>query len=173
MISKKMQDLLNAQIGVELESSIIYLQMGAWCQAQGLEGCASFLRAHSREEMGHMFRIHDYLMQNGEQAIIPAISKAPHEFKSVLDVFETALEHEKFVTGKINDLVGAAMGEKDFGTFSFLQWYVTEQQEEEALFGKAVDLAKLIGVDGRGLFMLDREIARLHQAPPPAAGGGE
>ena len=158
MLSKKMVKLLNEQIGRELESSIVYLQMSSWCAAQGLEGCAGFLRAHSVEEMEHMTKMFDYVLEGGGQAVVPAIGKTPHEHGNVLDLFESVLKHEKFITSSIHALVETAMDEKDFGTFGFLQWYVTEQQEEEALFTRIVDTAKMIGLEGRGLYMLDRAV---------------
>ena len=164
MLSKKMVKSLNEQIGRELESSIIYLQMSSWCAAQGLDGCARFLRAHSGEEMEHMSKMFDYVLESGAQAVVPAIGKTEDDYKNVLDLFEAVLKHEKFITSQIHALVEAAMGEKDFATFSFLQWYVTEQQEEEALFTRIVDTAKLIGLEGRGLYMLDRAVAGIGRA---------
>jgi ferritin len=166
MLSKKIVKLLNEQIGRELESSIIYLQMSSWCAAQGLDGCAGFLRGHSVEEMGHMTKMFDYVLAGGAQAVVPAIGKAAHEYGNVLELFEAVLKHEKFITSSIHALAEAAMGEKDFGTFSFLQWYVTEQQEEEAIFTRIVDTAKMIGLEGRGLYMLDRAVAGMRSAAP-------
>jgi ferritin len=159
MLSEKMVQRLNEQIGRELESSIIYLQMSSWCAAQGLDGCAGFLRAHSVEEMQHMSKMFEYVLQSGAQAVVPAIKKASHEFGNVLELFESVLKHEEFITSHIHALTEAAMGEKDFGTFNFLQWYVAEQQEEEALFTRIVETAQLIGLEGRGLYMLDRAVA--------------
>ena len=171
MISKELLQKLNDQIGLEFESANIYLQMSSWCAAHGLDGCASFLREHTTEEMGHMTRLFDYVNEIGEMAIIPEIPKPRHEYENVRELFAATLEHERFITGKINDLVDAALKEKDFSTFNFLQWYVAEQHEEEALFKKILDLVDMVGFEGRGLYHLDKEIVGI-QANVVAGGGG-
>jgi ferritin len=170
MLSGNMLAKLNEQIGVEFESANLYLQMSSWCASQGLNGCASFLRDHSQEEMGHMTRLFDYVIETGGQALLPALPKPQHEFESVKELFMQTYEHEQFVTGKINELVDTAFGEKDYSTFTFLQWYVGEQHEEEALFKGILDQIEIVGVDGRGLFMLDREIGAMKGGggPPEA-----
>jgi len=158
MISKDLLQKLNEQIGLEFESANIYLQMSAWCAAHGLEGCASFLRTHTTEEMAHMSRLFDYVNEIGEMAVIPEIPKPRNEYENVRELFATTLDHEKFITKKINDLVDCALSNKDFSTFNFLQWYVSEQHEEEALFKKILDLVDMVGFEGRGLYHLDKEI---------------
>ena len=169
MLSKSLLAKFNEQIGIEFESSNLYLQMSSWCEAHGLDGCAAFLRQHSQEEMAHMFRLFDYVNETGAEAIIRALEKPRSEFESVRDVFEATYEHEQFVTGKINELVHAAFSEHDYSAFNFLQWYVAEQHEEEALFKKVLDLVDMVGTDGQGLFYLDREIQGI-SAKSPGAG---
>ena len=172
MLSQALLLKFNEQIGIEFESANLYLQMSSWCGFNGLDGCATFLREHSQEEMGHMFRLFDYVNETGAQALIPALSKPRNEFESIRDVFETTYKHEQFVTGKINELVHAAFTEHDYSAFNFLQWYVAEQHEEEALFKKVLDLVEMVGTDGQGLFYLDREIRNIQgtagaaEAPP-------
>ncbi len=176
MLSQKLLKLLNEQVEHEFQSANLYLQMSAWCASKGLEGSASFLREHSGEEMGHMFRLFDYLLETGNLAVVPALTKPKHTYKGIGEVFEDTLEHEKFITAKINALVDAAFAEKDYATFQFLQWYVSEQHEEETLFSRIVDLVKMIGTDGRGLFLLDKQIGKAKKdktAPAADAGGAE
>jgi ferritin len=158
MLKPAVLEKLNEQVGHEFFSANLYLQMSSWCTAKGLEGCAKFLREHSTEEMNHMFRLFDYVNETGAQAVVPALEKPRHQFENVTEVFAATLEHEKFITSKINELVDVAFGEKDYSTFNFLQWYVAEQHEEEALFQRIVDMVNLVGTDGQGLYMLDREI---------------
>jgi ferritin len=175
MLSQALLEKFNEQIGIEFESANLYLQMSSWCGSNGLDGCATFLREHSQEEMEHMFRLFDYVNETGAMAIIPALSKPRSEFETIRDVFETTYKHEQFVTGKINELVHSAFTEHDYSAFNFLQWYVAEQHEEEALFKKVLDLVDMVGTDGQGLFYLDREISSIQatggttEAPP--AGG--
>ena len=175
MLSKKMTERLNSQINLEFYSSNLYLQMGAWCDHKGYAGCASFLKQHAAEEMLHMQKLFDYVSETGGLPLLGAIEAPPGDFAALGDVFRKTLEHERFITGKINDLVAVAFDEKDFSSFQFLQWYVAEQHEEEALFQGIVDKTEIIGLDGRGIYFLDQEIAKLAQtraspaAPPDQA----
>ncbi|MCU0728404.1 MAG: non-heme ferritin [Planctomycetes bacterium] len=161
MLTKNMLDKLNEQIGYEFESSNLYLQMSAWCKAKGLEGSAGFLRKHAEEELSHMFKFFDYLEETGNLPVIPALAKPKADYENLRNVFEETLAHEKFITGKINGLAELALAEKNWATFQFLQWFTAEQHEEEALFNRVLDLVKMIGTDGRGLFLLDKEIGKL------------
>ena len=171
MLSQKMIDKLNEQIKVEFESSNLYLQMAAWCSWKGYEGGEAFLNLHSEEERMHMMKLYTYLGETGALAVISAMEKPQAEYDSLASMFEQILEHERFVTSKINDLVALAYEEKDFSTLNFLQWYVAEQHEEETLFSSLVDKIKLIGHDGRGLYLIDKE--RRKQAAAAAAAPGE
>jgi ferritin len=169
MLSENMVGRLNRQINLEFYSSNLYLQMSAWCSHAGLEGCSAFLEQHAREEQGHMQKLFNYVNETGAMAVVGAIEAPPAEFKSLADVFKATYEHEKLVTRKINELAAAAFEEKDYSTFNFLQWYVAEQHEEESLFKGILDKIAIIGTDGRGLFFLDREIAKLVGAAPGGA----
>ncbi len=161
MLSNKMIQKLNEQITVEFYSANFYLQMSSWCAFHSLESCSDFLRMHSQEEMEHMFRLFDYINDTGAQAKLEAINKPPHEFENVKQLFEATYAHEQFVTKKINELAEVAFSEKDFSTFSFLQWYVAEQHEEEKLFKSIVDRIDIIGLEGRGLYDLELEIQKI------------
>jgi len=161
MLTTKMNDALNHQVALEQYSANLYLAMSSWCRSHGLEGSARFLADHSKEEQGHMMKLFDYINDTGATAIITAIKQPPNEFDSVENVFKTTLEHEKTITASINALVDLALGEKDYSTFNFLQWYVAEQHEEERIFHAILDKIGIIGTEGRGLFMIDREIGAM------------
>jgi ferritin len=160
MVSQNISDKLNAQITLEFFSSNLYLQMGAWCTWKGYTGAARFLLVHAQEEYGHMSKLFHYLGETGGLAVIDAIEKPQPQFESLLEVFTLIMEHEKLVTLKINDLVDTALQEKDFSTFNFLQWYVAEQHEEESLFSGILDKIRMIGAEGRGLYLIDKEIGK-------------
>ena len=168
MLSEKMVEHLNEQINLEFYSSNLYLQMSAWCDNQGLPGCAAFLMSHATEEQGHMQRLFRYVNETGALAKVGSIDAPPAQFESLEDVFKKTYEHEVFITGKINALANTAFEERDFSTFNFLQWYVAEQHEEEKLFKSVLDKVSLIGAEGRGLFFLDREIGELAASPAEA-----
>ncbi|MGI9276149.1 MAG: non-heme ferritin [Endozoicomonas sp.] len=166
MLSQTMIDKLNEQINLEFYSSNLYLQMASWCEAQGLEGCTAFLRRHAQEEMEHMQKLFNYVNETGAMAILGAIAAPPHEYASVRDVFMSTYEHECEVTRRINDLAHTAFTEKDYSTFNFLQWYVSEQHEEEKLFKTILDKIDMIGLENKGLYYIDQEVARLVTAMP-------
>jgi ferritin len=161
MLSATMTDRLNAQIREEFYSSNLYLQMSAWCEAKGLEGCASFLALHSDEERQHMMKLFRYVNETGSQAKISAIAEPPHDYADIKEVFETTFQHEQHITSTINNLMETALAERDFATFNFLQWYVSEQHEEEKLFKSILDLIDMVGTSGKGLFFLDQKIGRM------------
>jgi ferritin len=161
MLSKSLVGKLNDQVNLEFFSSNLYLQMAAWCESQGLRGCAFFLGKHAGEEMGHMRKLFDYVNETGNLAVIGRIEAPPAEFPSLEALFTKVLEHERHVTGKINGLVETALQEKDYSTFHFLQWYIGEQHEEEALVSEILGKVKMLGADGRGLYFVDREIASI------------
>lgn len=158
MLSTAMYDKLNHQIALEDYSSKLYLSMSAWCASKGYNGAANFLKAHSNEELSHMLKLFDYINETGAQAIIGSCEAPSNQFHSLKEVFEKTLEHERFITQSINALADTALSEKDYSTFNFLQWYVSEQHEEERLFKSIIDLFDIISTEGRGLFMIDREI---------------
>jgi len=161
MLSQPMLEKLNEQINLEFYSSNLYLQMSAWCELKGFEGCAGFLREHADEEMEHMKRLFAYVNETGALAEMGAIEAPPTHFDSIKHLFENVLEHECLVTSKINELAHTAFTNQDYSTFSFLQWYVSEQHEEEKLFKGILDKIEIIGEDGKGLFFIDKEVGNL------------
>lgn len=161
MLNKAITDKLNEQINLEFHSSNIYLQMSAWCEKRGYTGAASFLRRHADEEMQHMQKLFQYISETGGLPILGKIEAPRAEYASLREVFETTLEHEKFITSKINELVEVTYESKDYSTFNFLQWYVAEQHEEETLFSGIIDKFDILGEDGRSLYFIDRDLATL------------
>lgn len=164
MLSQKMLNKLNEQVNLEFYSSNLYLQMASWCEAQGMEGCSRFLRCHAQEEMRHMHKLFDYINETGAMAVIGTIKAPPQSFDSVRDVFQKTYDHECEITRKINELADTAFTEKDYSTFNFLQWYVAEQHEEEKVFKSTLDKIDMIGSEGKGLYFIDKEVARLAAA---------
>lgn len=158
MLKPKVETALNNQLLIEAESSQIYLAMASWAETQGLGGTAQFLYKHSDEERIHMLKLVQYINERGGKAIIPALPKPAKEYKSLNNLFESLLNHEIMVSEKINDLVETCLKEKDYTTQNFLQWYVAEQIEEEALARTIMDKLKMIGADKSGLYMFDRDI---------------
>ena len=132
--------------------------MSAWCNYKGLIGSTKFLKSHASEEMSHIQKIFNYAQDTGALAVIDAIKNPDTEFTDIKAIFEQTYEHEKMITSQINELVDLALSQKDYSTFNFLQWYVAEQYEEEKLFKSILDKIEIIGLEGRGLFMIDREI---------------
>lgn len=161
MLAQKVTDQLNAQINWEFYSSNLYLQMSAWCASKGLEGSAAFLKDHAKEEMDHMQRLFDYVGECGAMPVLGDIKAPPTEWDSLNEVFNKTYEHEQFVTQKINELVDVTIAEKDHSTFNFLQWYVSEQHEEETLFKSIIDKMEIIGTEGRGLYHFDQVVGRM------------
>lgn len=139
MLKTEMIDKLNAQMNLELFSSLLYQQMSAWCSYHSFEGAAAFLRRHAQEEMTHMQRLFDYLTDTGSLPRIETVASPFAEYNSLDELFRATYEHEQLITQKINELVHAAMTSQDYPTFNFLQWYVAEQHEEEKLFKSVLD----------------------------------
>lgn len=148
---------LNDQLNLEFYSSNLYLQMSAWCDDQNFPSFGKFLRDHAGEERQHMERLFDYVLDCGSLALIGKIAVPESEYKSLLDVFKAAYQHELKITKEINELVDYALTQKDFSTFNFLQWYVAEQHEEEKLFKSIVDKLELVGENKRDLFFMDKD----------------
>ncbi len=171
MVSNKVELALNKQIEFEAASSQYYLAMASWAETQGLTGVAEFLYAQSNEERMHMLKLIKYVNERGGKALIPALKEQPQKFKSVHFVFEEVLKHEVFVSNEINGLVEICLKEKDYTTHNFLQWYVAEQIEEEAMARKVLDKLKLIGDDKGGMYLFDRDLPSI--AGPAAGRGGK
>ncbi len=157
MLTNQMVKKLNDQLNLEFYSSNLYLQMSAWCDDQNFPSFGKFLRDHASEERQHMERLFDYVLDCGALALIGKIEAPESEYKSLLDVFRAAYQHELKITKEINELVDYALTQKDFSTFHFLQWYVAEQHEEEKLFKSIVDKLELVGENKRDLFFMDKD----------------
>ena len=163
MISKKMEAALNEQIGLEGYASFLYLSMAVWCDSKGLNGCHLFLMRQSDEERVHMMKIFEYLADVDGFALTPGISEPPRQFKSVQEIFKTVYAHEQKVTKSINGLIALATKENDFSTQTFLQWYVNEQREEEALMRNVLDRISLIGDGPQSLYFIDKEMEAINK----------
>ena len=164
MLKPNILKLLNEQIALEDYSANLYLAMSSWCQNQKLNGSAKFLEAHSDDEHAHMRKLFTYVNETGAMAHIGALDEPPIEFGSIKDVFEKTFKHEQFITSKINTLVELCLADKDYSTFNFLQWYVSEQHEEEHLFRSILDMIDIVGLEGRGLYLVDKEIGKMLQS---------
>jgi len=158
MLSKKMLDALNGQINKEMYSAYLYMAMSAYSQYTGLKGFSNWFYVQYQEEMEHAMRIYNYIHGQGGQVQLKAIEQPPADFGLPMEMFEATLKHEQFITKSIHQLVDLAIAEKDHATQIFLQWFVTEQIEEESNDNEIIDKLKLIGKDGNGLFMLDKEL---------------
>ena len=161
MISKKIEKVLNAQIQLEGQSSMVYLAMACWAEVKGFNGTAQFLYRHSDEEREHMLKLVKFVNERGGKAIVPAFDQPKINFKHLKDAFQTLLKHEIHVTESINDIVDVCLKEKDHVTNNFMQWYVSEQIEEEALARTILDKVELIGNDKGGMYMFDRDLEKL------------
>lgn len=169
MLTKKLEDAINAQINKELYSAYFYLGMSAYCNTLDLDGFVNFFHVQYQEETFHGMKMYNYLLERGGNVKLSKIDTPPQDFKSPLDVFEQTLEHEKVVTKSINDLMDLAMKENDHATISFLKWYVDEQVEEEATITKLVNKMRLIGDNVGGLFIIDSELKARVFTPPATA----
>ena len=167
MIGKAMAAAINKQINAELYSSYLYLSMSAYATNIGMKGTAHWLFVQAQEEATHAIRFYNYLNNQGAHALMEAIAKPPTVFKSVLEVFESVLKHEQHVTALIHGLVDLAAKEKDPATAVMLQWFVTEQVEEESNATEIVGKLKLTGNNGGGLFLIDKDLAARMFVPPP------
>ncbi|UCF10495.1 MAG: ferritin [Candidatus Bipolaricaulota bacterium] len=175
MIGERMQDAINAQIKEEMESAYLYLSMVGYFESIGLEGMAQWMKAQVQEEVAHAMRFFDHLVERDGRVKLLALAEPKTEWSSPLDAFQAALAHEEYITGKISDLVTLAAEENDHAAAIMLQWFVSEQVEEEATASRIVDLLARIGTDGPGLVMVDRELgARVPMCTPaPADSDGE
>ncbi len=166
MLTKKMEEALNKQVNAEFYSAYLYLAMAAYFESIDLAGCAKWMYAQTQEEMVHGMKIYDFINERGGRVKLDKIEAPQVEWESPLAVFEHAYSHEQYVTSLINDLMNLAIEEKDHATQIFLQWFVTEQVEEEASANEVVQKLKLAGTSSGGLFMVDRELGQ-RQMPIP------
>jgi ferritin len=171
-MNKRVEAAINDQIKKEASSSQYYLAMASWAENNGLNGTAKFMYTHSDEERFHMLKLVKFVNERGGTAIIPSIDQPPVKFNDLKNVFELLLEHEIGVTASINNLVDICLQEKDYTTHNFVQWYVSEQLEEEALARTILDKLKLIGSDNSGMYMFDRDLENAVIQPANQAQAG-
>lgn len=160
MLSDKMVSALNGQINNEMYSAFLYMAMSADTADKGLKGMANWFMVQYHEEMLHAMKFYEYVQRQGARVELGALKEPPSEWKSPMEMFEAVLKHEQFITKCINDLTELAVEEKDHATQIFLQWYVTEQVEEEENDNDIIAQLKVIGDSAQGLMMLDRELGQ-------------
>ncbi|UCG13517.1 MAG: ferritin [Deltaproteobacteria bacterium] len=159
MLSQKLEDALNGQSNAEFYSSYLYLSMSAYFQSRNLNGFAHWMRIQAQEELQHALKFYDYVHERGGTVTLTTVEQPPSTWESPLAAFENAYQHEQHVTSLINELYSLAEAERDRATMIFLDWFISEQVEEEASASDVVEKIKLIGDDtGSGLYMLDREL---------------
>ncbi len=155
-MDKKLVDALNDQIKKELYSSYLYLSMSAYCESINLSGFSQWMQAQAKEELVHTMKIFGFLNGRGEKVVLQAIPQPPADFSSPLNIFEETLKHEKGVTASINKLYKLAREVDDIAAEIFLQWFVTEQVEEESSVTSVLEQLKMVKPDSSGLIMMDR-----------------
>jgi ferritin len=171
MLSEKMQDAINGQLNAELYSSYLYLSMNAYFKSINLDGFANWMHYQAQEELTHAMKFYDFINQRGGRVNLLQIEAPPSQWNSPQAVFEATLEHEQKVTGLINELVELALSEHDHASNIFLQWFVSEQVEEEENVTGVLEQLKLMGEAKGGLFMIDRELAK--RSPGNTSGASE
>lgn len=160
MFGESIQEAMNEQIKNEFFSAYQYLSMAAYCEGENLPGFAHWMRTQAQEEKDHAMKFYDFILERDGRVELRAIDQPRVEFGSPLEVFEGALEHERKVTAMIHDLYALAMEEKDYASQTFLQWFVTEQVEEEKNAGDVVETLRMVGGSKEALFLLDRELGQ-------------
>lgn len=158
-IQVESMDLLNGQIKMEAHASAAYLAMASWCEQNGFFTSAKFFFQQSEEEREHMMKIFRFLVDVGGNPISPEVAGINHEFSSILDVFESSLEHEVRVTESIKNIVKKAKESMDITTERFLDWFILEQVEEENTIRDILDMIELTGMEGVGKQMIDDKVA--------------
>lgn len=166
MLNPNIEKTLNYQINRELYSSYLYLSMSSYLNELGLVGYANWFRIQAMEERDHALLIYDYVHRSGGSVTFDAIESPPKTFDGVLDVLKITAEHEALVTSLINNIVTQAIEEKDHKTSSFFTWFVNEQVEEEDNAATNIKKYELMGTDGKGVYLLDQEMAQRVYTPP-------
>ena len=170
MLKDKMQQALNDQLNAEMYSAYLYLSMEAYFRSISLNGFATWMRVQTQEELFHATKFYNFIDERGGRITLKAIDAPPNTWESPLAVFEYTYEHEQKVTGLINDLMDLALEEHDHATNTFIQWFVTEQVEEEDNASTIVERIKLVREAKEGLFLLDQELGqRTFTAPATTA----
>lgn len=158
MLSKNFEAALNDQIKHELFSAYLYLSMSAWAESKNLPGSARWLKAQAQEEQAHALKFFEYVHDRGNVVTLQAITQPPAVFTSLLDLFEQVLAHEQKVTALIHQLYQTALKENDYASQVMLQWFITEQVEEEKNATAIVEQLRLVGSQPQGLFMIDSRL---------------
>ena len=158
MLSNKVEQVLNKQIGIEAASSQVYLAMASWADINGLTGTAKFMYLHSDEERQHMLKLIKFVNDRGGHAIIPELAQPKAKYNDINEVFSDLLNHELQVTKSINEVVHICLEDKDYTTHNFMQWFVSEQIEEEGLARTIMDKLNMIGTDNGNLYIFDRDL---------------
>ncbi|NND51730.1 MAG: ferritin [Flavobacteriaceae bacterium] len=160
---ESIESLLNDQIQYEASASMQYLAMASWADQKGFNGIASFFYSQSEEERVHMTKLVKFVNERGGNVSIPSLDKPKGSFNSLNELFETFLESEIFVTQKINEIIFECLERKDYNVHNFMQWYVNEQLEEEALARTLLDKLNIIGDDKSGHYLFDRDITSFEE----------
>lgn len=170
VLSKEIEQVLNAQIKMEAQSAALYLSIAAWCGSKGYDNSSEFFFTQAEEERFHMLKLFRYICDLGGTAISPSVSEVRKEFGSLKDVFVEGLKAEQSVSKAIHTIVAVARKNQDFGTENFMQWYVEEQIEEEFIMRRAIELFDLMGEDKLAIFMIDERIPKIEFAKASAPG---
>lgn len=170
MLKQTVLDKLNQQMNDEILSAYLYLSMCGYLESISLKGFSNWMRIQSQEELTHAWRLFKYINDRSGRAVMHAVDQPQHDWGSPLEVLEHVYRHECLVSEKINECVGLALQENDHSTNAMLQWFVTEQIEEEATADEVVQKLKLIGDNSSGLYLLDSEMANRQFVATPAEG---
>jgi ferritin len=168
VLGKAVEDAMNEQIKNEFYSAYQYLSMAAYCESENLPGFAQWMRTQAQEETEHAMKFYNFILDRNGRVVLQGIESPLVEFGSPLEVFERALEHEQKVTAMIDELYALSVTENDYASQTFLQWFVTEQVEEEKNAGDVVDTLKMIGDKSEALFLLDRELGQRRPEEQPS-----
>ena len=158
MLNNNITTQFNKQLNREFHSSYLYLAMAIWCTTNGYKGSANWFMVQQEEERSHAFKIYNYMLDQGSEIELLEIKKPKLKCSSLLECFEQSLAHEQKMTNSLNELTYSAMTEKDHASYGFLQWFVTEQVEEEASVSEIIANLKLVG-DGNDIFIIDSQLS--------------
>jgi ferritin len=168
MLNPKLEEALNKQLNAEMYSSYLYLSMAAYFHSADMEGFAHWMSMQSQEEMAHAMKFFQFINDRDGQVVLDQLDAPPSKWKSALDVFEITYKHECDVTESINQLADLADDVNDRAVKVFLQWFVSEQVEEEAAVKSIIQKLKMVGDSGSGLYMLDKDLAARAEIAPAA-----
>jgi ferritin len=168
MMNARVQDAFNQQINAELFSEYLYLSMAAYFESESLKGMANWMRIQAGEEHNHAMKFYHFILDRGGKVTLTQIDAPKTNWSSPLEIFEGAYAHELKISGLINNLANLTIDEKDHAAHQFLEWFVTEQVEEESAAQMIVDQLKLVGENGVAIYMIDQELGK--RTPAPAAG---